>query len=68
MRSSKPKKTSGSSNKDQPKKLPQPVNVYDGIPDRAARPSRKRLLLVAGLFVAWVAFLVAFLLIGRARP
>lgn len=67
MLSSHRNKKTDSAKGDQPKKLPEPVDVHDGIPDRVAGPSRKRLLLVAGLFLAWLTFLVVFLLIGRAR-
>ena len=37
---------------------PPPVDVSDGIPDRAAQPSWRRLLWVLLIFAAWMAFLV----------
>ena len=36
---------------------PDPVDVADGIPDRAASPTRRRLLWVVLIFVAWMAFM-----------
>lgn len=50
----------------QPKALPEPVDVHEGIPDRSASPSRRRLLLVVGLFALWLGVLLAVLLLGRA--
>jgi len=44
---------------------PQPVNVSDGIPDRAEVPSRWRLIAVLLIFAAWAAFLIYCLLAGR---
>lgn len=38
--------------------LPEPVDVVDGIPDRRAKPSRWAYVLIAAVFVAWLAFLV----------
>lgn len=37
---------------------PQPVNVVDGIPDRSPSPAAWKYVLLAGVFVAWVAFLI----------
>lgn len=39
---------------------PMAVDLHDGIPDRAAKPSRHRLLWVLAAFGAWVAVLVYF--------
>jgi hypothetical protein len=47
--------------------LPAPINIADGIPDRAGNPSRKRLIVVLILFAAWCAFLVYCLLAGRTH-
>jgi len=38
--------------------LPPPVNVVDGIPDRAEHAPLWKYLAVAGVFLAWLAFLV----------
>jgi hypothetical protein len=62
------RKTLPMARKDKPSKpAPEPVDVHDGIPDRAARPSRKRLLMLAGAFVVWVGFLVYCLLAGSPQ-
>ncbi|MCD4825458.1 MAG: hypothetical protein K8S55_12745 [Phycisphaerae bacterium] len=37
--------------------IPKPVDINDGIPDRVASPSRRRLVLVMLIFAAWIAFL-----------
>ncbi len=37
---------------------PEPVDVVDGIPDRKAKPSPWAYVLIAAVFVAWLAFLV----------
>ena len=37
---------------------PSPVDVMDGIPDRSANPAPLKHILVAVIFLAWVAFLV----------
>ena len=37
---------------------PRPVDVVDGIPDRAARAPLWRYLLLVGLFLAWLGFLI----------
>ena len=37
---------------------PEPIDVVDGIPDRQAGRSRWKLLILAGIFVAWIAFLL----------
>jgi hypothetical protein len=42
----------------EPRKLPEPVDVVDGIPDRAAHTPAWKLLLLAGIFLAWLAFLI----------
>lgn len=44
---------------------PEPVNVVDGIPDRAAhRPLWKYLVLV-GVFLAWLGVLIGLFLAGK---
>ena len=35
-----------------------PINEVDGIPDRAPRRSPWKILLIAGVFLAWLAFLI----------
>ena len=37
---------------------PEPVDVVDGIPDRAARTPAWKYIVIAAIFLAWVAFLV----------
>jgi hypothetical protein len=37
---------------------PGPIDVVDGIPDRQAGRSVWKLLVLAGIFVAWIAFLL----------
>ena len=37
---------------------PEPVDVVDGIADRSAKPARWKLLLLALIFLLWVAFLI----------
>lgn len=44
---------------------PQPVDIHDGIPDRVSNPSRRRLVIVVTIFVAWVVVLMYFLLAAR---
>jgi len=46
--------------------VPQPVDVVDGIPDRSLRPGRWKYVLIAVIFLAWVAFLVYCQLAGGA--
>ncbi len=46
----------------------QPVDVFDGVPDHAAPPSRWRLPLLLGLFAVWIAFLLYCLLAARVEP
>ncbi len=50
----------------QDRPAPEPVDVHEGIPDRAVRPSRWRLWIVLGIFAAWGAFLLYCLLAGSA--
>ena len=38
--------------------VPRPVDVVDGIPDRASGPARRRYLLLAALLALWLAVLV----------
>ena len=42
-----------------------PVDVVDGIPDRAAKPASWKYALIAALFVAWVAFLIFCQIAGQ---
>jgi len=37
---------------------PAPVNVVDGMPDRSERPRLWKYLLLAGVFAAWIGFLI----------
>jgi len=39
-------------------RLPQPIDVANGIPDRSGRPGRRRLVWILLIFAAWVAFLI----------
>ena len=41
---------------------PQPVDVQEGIPDRAANPPLWRYLVLVGAFVLWVGLLASMLL------
>ena len=43
---------------------PGPIDVVDGIPDRQWSPARWKLLALAGVFVAWIAFLLYCQLAG----
>lgn len=45
---------------------PQPVDIHDGVPDRAAEPSRMRLWIAVGVFLLWGLFLLYCLLAGNA--
>lgn len=47
-----------------PAGAPEPVDVVDGIPDRSARGRAWKLAVLAGVFVAWVAFLIYCALAG----
>jgi|GEM_PF-1735267 len=47
---------------------PQPVDVVDGVPDRAPSRPLWKLLLLAGIFLAWVAFLVYCAVAGGRKP
>jgi hypothetical protein len=58
-------RTATSSEREKPLPIPRPVDVHDGIPDRVQTPSRKRLWLVLGLFIAWIGVLAYFLLAAR---
>jgi hypothetical protein len=42
-----------------------PIDVVDGIPDRAAKPAKWKYILIALIFLAWVAFLLYCLLSGN---
>jgi hypothetical protein len=45
---------------------PEPVDAVDGIPDRSSNPAAWKYLLLAAIFLAWVAFLVYCQLAGGA--
>jgi hypothetical protein len=45
--------------------VPPPVDVVDGIPDRQARPAKWKYVLLAVVFLAWVAFLVYCQIAGK---
>ncbi|MCD6377535.1 MAG: hypothetical protein J7L99_01650 [Planctomycetes bacterium] len=45
-------------------KITKPVDVIDGIPDRTSRPSWWKYAILAGIFLAWVGFLIACKIIG----
>jgi hypothetical protein len=45
--------------------IPRPVDVYEGIPDRSAKPAKRVYLVIALVFLAWVAFLVYCAVAGR---
>lgn len=53
-----------------PAQSAQPVDVVDGIPDRSARRSAWKYVLLALVFLGWVAFLVYCHLAGNpeGRP
>jgi hypothetical protein len=44
---------------------PCPIDVVDGIADRAARPAKWKYVLIGLIFLAWVAFLLYCLLSGN---
>lgn len=46
--------------------LPEPVDVIDGIPDRASRRPRWIFVLLGGIFIAWVLFLIYVRIAGQA--
>ena len=37
---------------------PEPIDIIDGVPDRAPHPAVWKYLLLAGVFLAWMAFLL----------
>jgi len=43
---------------------PGPIDVVDGIPDRQAGSPRWKLVVLAGIFLAWLAFLLYCQLAG----
>ncbi len=45
---------------------PAPVDLVDGIPDRAKSPARWKYVALALIFLAWMAFLIYCLLAGNA--
>jgi hypothetical protein len=64
-------KASKPSQKTKPEPQPQtvlkdPVDVVDGIPDRSPRRGRWILLILAAVFIAWMAFLIAVKILGAA--
>lgn len=40
------------------KKSPTPIDVVEGIPDRSATRPLWKYLLIAGVFLAWIGFLI----------
>ncbi|MGC9454513.1 MAG: hypothetical protein ACP5HU_06575 [Phycisphaerae bacterium] len=44
--------------KTSPSEPHEPVDVHDGIPDRAASPRRWPVLVLVGVFLCWVGFLI----------
>ena len=49
-----------------PTALSEPVDVVDGIPDRSRRRGGWVLMLLAAIFLAWMAFLIAVKILGSA--
>lgn len=43
---------------EEPRGIPEPINVVDGIPDRSPRRAAWKYLLLAAIFLLWLAFLV----------
>ncbi len=39
-------------------KIHPPVDVVDGLADRQAKPPRWKYILIAAIYVAWIAFLI----------
>ena len=37
---------------------PEPIDVVEGIPDRQSNPPRWKYLVLAGMFAAWIAFML----------
>jgi len=65
----KKKRMSKSSDDQTPSKHPKvkitkPVDVIDGIPDRTSRSSWWKYAILAGIFLAWVGFLISCKIIG----
>ncbi len=46
-------------------KIHPPVDVVDGLADRQAKPPRWKYILIAAIYVAWIAFLIYCLLAGN---
>lgn len=42
-----------------------PMDVVDGLADREAKPPRWKYILIAAIYMAWVAFLIYCLLAGN---
>ena len=59
--------TSPSDKKDRERDIPAPRDVIDGIPDRTSRGRMWKLLVLAAIFAAWMAFLVFAQWAGRLR-
>jgi len=57
-------KRSGSAD---PAPLPEPVDVVDGIPDRSAHAPAWKYVLIALLFLAWLAFLIYCAVAGAPK-
>jgi len=47
--------------------VPKPVNVVDGIPDRAANGARWKRWLIVAAFLAWLGFLLYCQLAGNPQ-
>lgn len=58
------KKASPTENYNPPAKLPQPVDVTEGIPDRDASVSAWKIILLAAIFLGWLTFLIYCWLAG----
>lgn len=43
---------------DHKNRIPSPVDVVDGIPDRSPHPAAWKCLVIALIFAGWVAFLI----------
>jgi len=48
------------------RRIAEPVDVVNGLPDCASRPAPWKYALLGVLFAGWLAFLVACLIVGRA--
>lgn len=59
--------TKQSDKKERERDIPDPRDVIDDIPDRTSRGRTWKLLVLAAIFVGWVAFLVFAHWAGRLR-